>query len=238
MLRRLAKDPVYLPIVHGDAVYHLPYTGRNAGIEREQSRGLFFEAMELEELRRLVRPGAAVVDVGANTGNHTIFFAGPMKAALVTPFEPMPDAAAALGAAVRRNGLTNVDLSYLGIGIADRAGRARLVSSVRGGLGATSLAADPSGEIAVAPLDSMISGPVDFLKIDVEGMEMSVLAGVRKVDRAVEAADLHRDRQPQHDRLHGLARPRRLRRGAHLHRQGARQLSGRAEALRPEAHLA
>ena len=51
------------------------------------------------------------------------------------------------------------------------------MSSGRGGLGATRLAADPSGEIVVAPLDSMLSGPVDFLKIDVEGMEMSVLAG-------------------------------------------------------------
>src|SRR5690606_9457839 len=96
VLSRLMERPVYLPIVHGDSTYHLPYTGRNAGIEREQSRGLFFEAMELEELRKVVRPGAHVVDVGANTGNHTVFFAGPMKAASVTPFEPLPAAAQAL----------------------------------------------------------------------------------------------------------------------------------------------
>ena len=114
MLQRLADEPVFLPIIHGDDVYHLPYTGRNAGIEREQSRGLFFEAMELEELRKVVKPGAHVVDVGANTGNHTIFFAGPMEAASVVPFEPLPAAAAALRASVERNALTNVDLSRLG----------------------------------------------------------------------------------------------------------------------------
>ena len=119
VLRRLVEKPVFLPIVHGDAVYYLPYTGRNAGIEREQTRGLFFEAMELEELRKTVRPGAHVVDVGANTGNHTIFFAGPMKAASVLPFEPLPAAADALRASVARNGLTNVDLSRLGVGVAD-----------------------------------------------------------------------------------------------------------------------
>ena len=181
VLRRLAVEPVYLPVVHGDAIYHLPYTGRNAGIEREQTRGLFFEAMELEELRKLIRPGAHVVDVGANTGNHTIFFAGPMKAELVTPLEPLPNAVSALRASVLRNGLNNVDLSHLGIGIADRAGRARFVSSARGGLGATSLEPDPSGEVVVATLDSVISGPVDFLKIDVEGMEMSVLAGSERL---------------------------------------------------------
>ena len=177
VVRRLAEKPVFLPIIHGDAVYYLPYTGRNAGIEREQTRGLFFEAMELEELRKVVRPGARIVDVGANTGNHTIFFAGPMKAASVTPLEPLPAAADALRASVMRNGLKNVDLSHLGIGIADKPGRARLVFSARGGLGATSLEPDQAGEIGVATLDSVLSGHVDFLKVDVEGMEMSVLAG-------------------------------------------------------------
>jgi FkbM family methyltransferase len=187
VLRRLDERPVYLPIVHGDAVYHLPYTGRNAGIEREQSRGLFFEAAELEELRKAVKPGARVVDVGANTGNHTIFFAGPMKAARVIPFEPLPAAAAALKAAVERNALDNVDLSWLGTGVSDREGRAKLVFSGRGGLGATSLVPDLGGEIPVAPLDAMIREPVDFLKVDVEGMEMQVLAG---------AADLIRRSRP------------------------------------------
>ena len=40
VLGRLVDEPVFLPVLHGDATYHLPYTGRNAGIEREQSRGL------------------------------------------------------------------------------------------------------------------------------------------------------------------------------------------------------
>ena len=181
VLQRLVDQPVFLSVVHGDTTYRLPYTGQNAGIEREQTRGLFFEAAELEELRRLVKPGARIVDVGANTGNHTIFFAGPMKAALVTPLEPLPNAVSALRASVSRNGLTNVDLSKLGIGIADRAGRARFVRSARGGLGATGLEPDLNGDVVVATLDSVISGPVDFLKIDVEGMEMSVLAGSERL---------------------------------------------------------
>jgi FkbM family methyltransferase len=183
VLQRLEDEPVFLPIVHGEAVYYLPYTGRNAGIEREQSRGLFFEAMELEELRKVIKPGAHVVDVGANTGNHTIFFAGPMRAASVVPFEPLPAASDALRASVARNGLKNVDLSRLGVGVSDRECRMRLVFSGRGGLGATSLEPDPAGEISVATLDSMVSGRVDLLKVDVEGMEMSVLAGSRELIR-------------------------------------------------------
>ena len=183
VLQRLADEPVFLPIVHGNDIYELPYTGRNPGIEREQSRGLFFEAMELEELRKVVGPGAYVVDVGANTGNHTIFFAGPMKAASVIPFEPLPAAAEALRTCVERNALPNVDLSCLGFGLSDRNERAKLVFSDRGGLGSTSLTPDPEGEIVVAKLDSMVSGRVDLLKIDVEGMEMSVLEGAGELIR-------------------------------------------------------
>jgi FkbM family methyltransferase len=100
-----------------------------------------------------------------------------MKSASVLPFEPLPAAADALRASVARNKLTNVDLSRLGVGVADREDRATFVFSGRGGLGATSLEPDPAGEIGVATLDSMVSGRVDLLKIDVEGMEMSVLAG-------------------------------------------------------------
>jgi FkbM family methyltransferase len=183
VLRRLAAEPVFLPIIHGDDTYFLPCTGRNAGIEREQSRGLFFEAMELEEVRKVVKPGAHVVDVGANTGNHTVFFAGPMRAASVVPFEPLPAAANVLRATVERNGLRSVDLSRLLVGVSDRAGRAGLVFSERGGLGATGLRPDPQGDIVVATLDSMLSAPVDLLKIDVEGMEMQVLSGAEETIR-------------------------------------------------------
>ena len=184
VLRRLSEHPVFLPIVYGDAVYHLPYTGRNAGIEREQTRGLFFEAMELEELRKVVEPGAHIVDVGANTGNHTVFFAGPMKAARVTPFEPLPAAAQALRASVQRNGLANVDLSHLG----RRGRRPAAAAQDRPSPSAAASARQAWPPIRMAKsmsttLDSMVSGPVDLLKIDVEGMEMSVLAGAEQLIR-------------------------------------------------------
>ena len=232
MLQRLADEPVFLPIIHGDAVYYLPYTGRNAGIEREQTRGLFFEAMELEELRKVVGPGAHVVDVGANTGNHTIFFAGPMKAASVVPFEPLPAAAAALRASVARNDLQNVDLSRLGIGVSDGKDRMRLVFSGRGGLGATSLEPDPAGEIIVAPLDSMVSGRVDLLKVDVEGMEMSVLAGSRELIRRWKPLIFIEIANRNTPALMDWLKRRELSGRAHLHRQGPRQLPARARGSR------
>jgi len=174
---RLAADPVFLPVSFGRDSYRLPYTGRNAGIERDQTRGDFFEAAELHYLLRRIGTGKRIVDVGANTGNHTVFFAGPMQAASVIPFEPLPDVAAILRRSVEANGLGHVDMSQLCVGLSDAPGRAGVVRSERGGLGASRLVDDPDGEIPVMRLDDALTEAVDFLKIDVESMEMRVLAG-------------------------------------------------------------
>ncbi|GGD04056.1 FkbM family methyltransferase [Aureimonas glaciei] len=177
VLERLERRPVFLPVAFGETLYRLPYTGLNAGIERDQTRGQFFEAAELGALHARIGPGRRIVDIGANTGNHTVYFAGPMQAASVVPFEPLPEIAAVLERAVAENRLGNVDLSRLRLGLSDRAGRMGIVRSERGGLGASRLVADPTGEIAVTTLDDALTGPVDFLKIDVESMELKVLGG-------------------------------------------------------------
>lgn len=56
-----------------------------------------------------------MVDVGANVGNHTVFFASMLSPALVIPVEPVPDAVSAL----RRNlALNDLQVDERGFGIA------------------------------------------------------------------------------------------------------------------------
>lgn len=186
LVEHLEQRPVFMPVTHGGEMLRLPYTGVNPVIEREQMRGLLFEHEELRFLASRLPPGLRIVDVGANTGNHTLFFAAAMEAELVTPLEPHPRAAAALRAAVAENGLANVDLSRLGVAIGAAPGSLRPVFSAGGGLGATRFVPDSDGPVPLAPLDDLIDGRVDFIKIDVEGMEFEVLAGA--------AALLQRDR--------------------------------------------
>jgi hypothetical protein len=62
-----------------------------------------------------------------------------------------------------------------------RLARMAAVSDERGGLGATRLVVHPRGTISVAPLDRLWHRPVDFIKIDVEGMEMAVLSGASRL---------------------------------------------------------
>jgi FkbM family methyltransferase len=181
LIEALEREPVFMEVSHDTHRLKLPYTGVNPVIEREQMRGQFFEPDELRFLAARLPRGLHIVDAGANTGNHTAFFAAAMKAARVTPIEPHPRAAAAIRQSVAANQLGNVDLSCLGMALGASHGRLRAILSSAGGLGATRFEPDPDGPIPVAPLDSLPLGPVDFLKIDVEGMEMEVLAGAENL---------------------------------------------------------
>ena len=173
----LEAEPVFMRLRYGDEMLSLPYTGLNPVIEREQMRGLFFEAEELAFLADRLPRGLSIVDVGANTGNHTLFFAAVMQAERVVPIEPLPRAAAAIRAVVAENKLANVDLSCLGRAVGAKLGTLRPIPSLTAGLGATHFVTDGAGDVPVLPLDELVSGRIDFIKIDVEGMEMQALAG-------------------------------------------------------------
>ena len=180
LVRHLEAEPVFMPLRYAGRLLWLPYTGLNPVIEREQMRGLFFEQEELAFLAERLPRGLRILDIGANTGNHTLFFASIMEAETVIPIEPLDRAAAAIRAVVARNGLENVDLSLLGTALGAGRGRLRPVPSLTAGLGATHFVPDPAGAVPLAPLDDLPVGRVDFMKIDAEGMEMQVLAGAAR----------------------------------------------------------
>lgn len=177
LIDALERDPVFMTVHADGRSLRLPYTGLNPVIEREQMRGLFFEHEELAFLADRLPRGLRIVDAGANTGNHTLFFASVMAAEIVIPIEPDPRAVKAIRDVIAANALSNIDTSCLGYAVGAEEGRLRPVHSTTAGLGATHYVPDPAGSVGVAPLDKLISGPVDFLKIDVEGMEMEVLSG-------------------------------------------------------------
>lgn len=192
----LNSNPHYMTIEHSGHTLRLPYTGLNPTLERTQLRGVFFEQRELEGVAAYVPPGAVIVDVGANTGNHTVFFACILMAALVIPLEPNPQAVTVLTATIAANDLTNVDTSRLGVGVGEQSGQMFVQTGRRGHLGTVRLA--PQGDLAVQviPLDALISETVDFIKIDVENMEMAVLSGARQLfgrDRPVALVEVQDD---------------------------------------------
>jgi FkbM family methyltransferase len=149
-------------------------------IQNALRQGRFYEERELTVLKRMLPLDATYVDIGANIGNHAIFFAKRMRAARVIVFEPNPLALAPLMANIVLNRLEHVIVTdHLGIGLSGRAGDGFGMGRHDRNLGATVLTPE-TGEIAVRTGDQLLADETpDLIKLDVEGMEMEVLAGLQ-----------------------------------------------------------
>ena len=148
-------------------------------IQRCHRQGTFYEMPELEALSRHVPLGGVFVDIGANVGNHALFAALFLNSSRVIPVEPNPRCYRLLWLDALMNGVAErYDLSHLGMGLSDReAGNFGLEARERN-LGATKML-EGEGEIPVTTGDLAFADVTpDFIKVDVEGMEMQVLRGL------------------------------------------------------------
>jgi FkbM family methyltransferase len=139
-------------------------------------KGVFYEHRFLCYIASLHLRGC-YVDIGANVGNHTVFFSLICAADRVHSFEPQPSVYRRLLANVALNGLSdrvvahNVALTNQPCVVKLRNGRQ--VDSGRSD-------GDVDTSVLVVPgrrLDDVVQEPVALMKIDVEGMEPVVLEG-------------------------------------------------------------
>jgi FkbM family methyltransferase len=160
--------------------------GPARGLKRRFGQGFkpkLGSTAEEDYIQALDLGGKTVFDVGAYIGIMTLFFAraaGP--GGRVVSFEPNPANYEELRSNVELNGFDNVCLLKLGVGAEPGAGQLALdpIYPSRG-----SLAPSADGErlsVEVATLDGLLHEarvPVpQFVKIDVEGLEDDVLAGM------------------------------------------------------------
>lgn len=152
----------------------------NDPIQRNHRKGTFYELSELKEIEAVFPKGGTFVDIGANVGNHTIFAAAYMNASKVVPVEPNPAAYRLLIQNILLNGLEDiVDFSHLGIGLSDSVESGYAVQKRTRNLGAARLMKRDGGGLSVVPADQLLEEEKpDFIKIDVEGMELRVLDGL------------------------------------------------------------
>jgi FkbM family methyltransferase len=144
-----------------------------------------YEREELELLFEFLQPMAATfatgtaLDIGANIGNHTLFFAP--RFAQVHAFEPNPDTCALL----RFNTQWSRNIAVHELGLGSEAGSFELNEHATN-LGGSSLlnrqsSNDRQVSIRVWRLDEL-DLPLEnlcFMKLDVEGFEAKALAGAR-----------------------------------------------------------
>jgi FkbM family methyltransferase len=148
---------------------------------RHHARGVFYEQGLLEYLLEACPKGQIIIDVGANVGNHAVFFDRFAMPREVLVFEPNPAASGVLLKNIALNDCRTVNTRYLHMGVGDGVGRWRVGEMPPNNWGGTRLVADPEGS-ATARLDDLLPDVrVALIKIDVEGMEAAVLRGAGRL---------------------------------------------------------
>ncbi len=171
----------HLEIAHGidGLVFYLNMA--NDPVQNSLRRGEFYELIELERLKAVTAARPSVLDIGANIGNHALYFATRMQAKKVVVIEPNPLALPPLLANIILNNLEDqIDIRHLGFGLSDVAEGGYWMKKHAKNLGATKMQAG-GGDIPVKRGDEIFADQAfDLIKIDVEGMEISVLHGLQE----------------------------------------------------------
>jgi FkbM family methyltransferase len=151
-----------------------------------------FEPNEFAFLDRVLRPGMVFIDVGANDGYYTLFAARRVgSSGRVVAAEPSSRERANLQRNLGRNGLDNVTVLPVALGATAGVADLYLAHGVHAGhnsLGSFAhddVVAASLERVRIETLDAVVARlgmlKVDFVKIDVEGAESSVVNGARTV---------------------------------------------------------
>lgn len=138
-----------------------------------------YEPQSAALLERVVRPGMHCLDVGAQTGFFTCLMAtlaGP--SGTVDAFEPMPDSYELLQRNIAENGWRNVRGHHVA---ASREPGVIEMSHVSHMYVAGRIDGAPVVDVPAVPIDDVIGGPVDVVKMDIEGHEPAAVMGMKRL---------------------------------------------------------
>jgi FkbM family methyltransferase len=149
-----------------------------------------FELAESAFVGRFIRPGMTVLDIGAHHGFYTLFFSKLVgSSGKVIAFEPSPRERRALRLNVGLNRCKNVVIQGLALGESEGESNLYVVNHYETGCNSLQPPAFPAA-ISIVPvhvisLDQWLAAhhpeSVDFIKLDVEGGELSVLQGAERL---------------------------------------------------------
>jgi FkbM family methyltransferase len=159
-----------------------------------------FEPEMVSFFKSLLQPTDTVLDIGANIGCTSLLFGS--RAGKVYSFEPSPTTYRWLVENVQRAKLNNVEPINLGLGIEAGTFELTFAPNNRSGGFVSNLTSASEGHqvehITIARGDDFIGerqiAKVDFIKIDVEGFEQSVIEGLTQTiarDQPIVALELN-----------------------------------------------
>lgn len=157
---------------------YLPFSNKDLIQKQILMNNTFFELHYLRMMQSFIPANAVIIDAGANIGNHTLFFAGVCHARRVYSFEPLKEVFKILEKNISLNGFDQVMPINAVLGA--ESGYASLNSFVPNNIGATSFDLGTEGNYEITTIDALNLDKVDFIKMDVEGAQQSVLEGAKQ----------------------------------------------------------
>jgi len=185
------------------------YDDLQDGIQLDLYNGKFWEEDELDKISKYIKKDAVIIDVGANIGNHAIYFDKFVEPKVVYVFEPLSRAITMLLQNIALTYSHKINVDYIGMALGSKECYTVPHTTVEHNLGATTLREIlPEENIDIENFgvktiagDSIFENRiVDFIKIDVEGMEFEVLKGFAntiKKNKPIIFIEVHVPEQPK-----------------------------------------
>ena len=165
----LLNHPFYVKITYKDwdGVIQVPSVVE-FGAQPQIFIGQFFELDLLMDIEGRLGFGKTFIDIGACMGNHSLFFAGPLKAKRVYAFEPVPLQVNLMEGTFLRNNITNVEILPYAAGDEDT--NAEIMKLDPTHLGGSEIVHNPDGDIKMVRVDDALKNidELHCIKIDAE----------------------------------------------------------------------
>lgn len=147
----------------------------------------FYEGTLLDKWKNYIKNSKTIIDIGANLGNHSLYWAINLDCKKIYAFEPFKPNFEILKDNVERNKLNNIVPINKGVG--SQKSKAVVKNFDDSNYGATTLEETNDENIAdvmeIVDIDSFSAEnsikQIDFIKIDTEGFEEKVLLGMKNV---------------------------------------------------------